>query len=106
MDLSVVHAAERDREFIARLAAERPRLRISKMMGIGWLTAADEARHLDDRSQVLTVSVAAGCSDRKGAFVYGSCRIALAVFGRAQASAIIRHDPLCDWSADHRPGVG
>ena len=48
VDLAVVHAAERDDEFIARLAPERARLRVAKMMGIGWLTAADEARHLDD----------------------------------------------------------
>jgi hypothetical protein len=41
VDLAVVHAAERDREFIACLAAERTRLRIAKMMRIGWLTAAD-----------------------------------------------------------------
>src|SRR6516162_9704543 len=58
MDLAVVHAAERDDEFITRLAAERTRLGIAKMMGIGRLTAADEARHRDDRPQVLRVAVA------------------------------------------------
>jgi hypothetical protein len=40
VDLTVVHSAERDREFIARLAAERTRLGISKMMRIRWFTAA------------------------------------------------------------------
>ena len=50
-----------------------------------------------DGQQVLTAAVA-GCRNRKGAFVYGSCRIALAVFGRAQGNAIIRRDTLCDWS--------
>ena len=57
VDLAVVHAAERDDEFVARLAAERTRLRVAKMMGIGWLTAAHEARHLDDSAQVLAVPV-------------------------------------------------
>ena len=55
MHLAMVRAAERHREFIARLAAERPRLGISKMVRIRWLTAANQARHLDDRPQVLTV---------------------------------------------------
>jgi hypothetical protein len=86
VELAVVHAAERDDEFIARLASERPRLRIAKMMRVGWLTAADEARHFDNGPQVR-------CGDRKRAFVYGRCRIAIAVFGRGRASAIIRHDP-------------
>jgi hypothetical protein len=74
------------------------------MIRIGRLMAADQARRLVDGPQVLTAAVA-GCRNRKGAFVYGSCRIALAVFGRAQGNAIIRRDTLCDWSADHRPGV-
>jgi hypothetical protein len=32
--------AERHGEFIARLAAERTRLQVAKMMRIGWLAAA------------------------------------------------------------------
>jgi hypothetical protein len=32
------------------------------MMGIRWLTAADEARHLDDRAQVLTVAARRGAA--------------------------------------------
>ena len=39
VDLAVVHAAERDDEFIARLAAERARLRVAKMMGVGRLAS-------------------------------------------------------------------
>jgi hypothetical protein len=41
VDLAVVHAAERDDVFIARLASQCARLRIAKMMRIGWHTAAD-----------------------------------------------------------------
>ena len=55
LHLTVVHAAERHRELIARLPTERTRLGKSKMMRIRWLTAANQARHLDDRPQVLTV---------------------------------------------------
>jgi hypothetical protein len=39
----VMHAAERDREFIARFAAQRAWLHVAQMMGIGWLAAAHEA---------------------------------------------------------------
>src|SRR6516164_7120528 len=73
LHLTVVHAAERHRELIARLPTERTRLGKSKMMRIRWLTAANQARHLDDRPQVLTVSVAARCRNRQHAFVYRRC---------------------------------
>src|SRR5215831_363711 len=39
----VMHAAERDREFIARFAAQRAWLHVAQMMGIGRLAAAHEA---------------------------------------------------------------
>jgi len=37
-------AAERYREFVTGLAAERPRLHVAKMMRVRWLAAADQAR--------------------------------------------------------------
>src|SRR5262249_26578170 len=39
----VMHAAKRDREFIAYFAARRAWLDVAQMMGIGWLAAAHEA---------------------------------------------------------------
>src|SRR6266511_4129160 len=54
----VMHAAERDREFVARLAAERARLHVAQMMGIGWLAATDEPRLLHDTAKVLPVAIA------------------------------------------------
>ena len=48
MDRAVMRAAERDDEFVARFAAERPRLQVAKMMRIGLFAAADEARLLGD----------------------------------------------------------
>src|SRR5262249_38222853 len=56
---SVMHAAERDREFIAGFAAERSWLQISKMMWIRWLAAADEAGLSGDKTQMLPVAIAA-----------------------------------------------
>ena len=44
MDGAVMRAAERDGEFVARFAAERPRLQVAKMMRIGLFAAADETR--------------------------------------------------------------
>ena len=46
MDRAVMRAAERDGEFVARFAAERPRLQVAKMMRIGLFAAADETRLL------------------------------------------------------------
>ena len=37
----VMGAAERDREFIARLTAERPRLQVAQMMRVRGLATAD-----------------------------------------------------------------
>ena len=48
MDRPVMRAAERDGEFVARFAAERPWLQVAKMMRIGLFAAADEARLLGD----------------------------------------------------------
>jgi hypothetical protein len=36
-----------------RFAAKRPRLQIAKMVRVGWLATADEARLLSDRAKVL-----------------------------------------------------
>src|SRR5256886_8413166 len=58
MDRAVMRAAERDGEFVARFAAERPRLQVAKMMRIGLFAAADEARLLGDITKVLPVTIA------------------------------------------------
>ena len=58
MDRAMMRAAERDGEFIARLAAERPRLQVAEMMRIGRFAAAEEARLLGDIAKVLFVAIA------------------------------------------------
>ncbi len=55
---TVMHAAEWDHKFIARFAAQRTWLHVAQMMGIGWLTATDEARLLHDVAKVLAAAIA------------------------------------------------
>ena len=59
-------AAQQYSEFVARLAAERPRLHVARMMGVRWLTFTEErllrqhrqhrlrpcSRHSDDRTHM------------------------------------------------------
>src|SRR5437016_1975573 len=54
----VMQAAERDREFIARFAAQRAWLHVAQIMGIGWLAATDEPRLLHHIAKVLAAAVA------------------------------------------------
>src|SRR4029453_12087445 len=58
MDGAVMRAAERDGEFIAHFAAERPRLQVAKMMRIRLFAAADETRLLGNVAKVLAVAIA------------------------------------------------
>jgi hypothetical protein len=64
MNGAVMRAARRDSEFVTGLAAERSWLRISKMMWIRWLAAADEACLLSNVAQMLPVAIPARCSNR------------------------------------------
>ena len=63
MDFAVMHAAERDRELIAGLAAERARLCVAQMVGIGWLSPADQAGLPGDMAQMILVTVAMGLAN-------------------------------------------
>jgi len=65
----MMHPAERDREFVARLAAERPWLQVAQMMGVGRLAPADEAGLLNDKAQVLAIAIAAWGGNRERALV-------------------------------------
>jgi hypothetical protein len=59
MHRAVMRAAERDGEFVARLAAERARLEESEVMRIRWLAGAEEAGLLGHEPKMLLVAVAA-----------------------------------------------
>src|SRR4029453_17679266 len=69
MDGAVMRAAERDGEFVARFAAERPRMQVAKMMRIGLFAPADETRLLGDITKVLGVTIAARCGNDERALV-------------------------------------
>ena len=69
MERAMMRAAERDGEFIAGLAAERPRLEVAEMMRIGLFAAADEARLLGNIAKVLAVSIAPRCRNHEHALV-------------------------------------
>src|SRR5262249_32850498 len=58
MDRAVMDTAEGHGEFIAGPAAERARLQVAKMMRVGWLATADEARLLGDIAKVLPIAIA------------------------------------------------
>src|SRR5262245_29999455 len=63
MDFAVVHATERDRELVARLAPKRSRLRVAQMMWVGGLATADQAGLAGHVAQVLLAAVAARLGD-------------------------------------------
>ena len=70
MDRAMVRAAERDGEFIADFAAERPRLQVAEMMRIGLFAAADETRLLlGNVAKVLAVSIAPRCRNHEHTLV-------------------------------------
>src|SRR5262249_45789969 len=69
MDRAVMRAAERDGEFVARFAAERPRLQVAKMMRIGLFAAANEARLLRNIAKVLAVTIAPRRGNREHTLV-------------------------------------
>ena len=82
MDRAMMRAAERDGEFIAGLAAERPRLQVAKMMRIGLFAAADEACLLGNVAKVLPVAIATRCSNGEDTFIDAVDRRKVAAFGR------------------------
>src|SRR5260370_367229 len=87
----VMRAAERDREFIARFAAQRTRLHVAQMMGIGWLTATDEARLLHDVAKVLAAAIATRGRYRENALVDA---LRLTLVGAFAGAALLRPGKL------------
>jgi hypothetical protein len=81
----MVPAAEGDREFVARFAAQRAWLHVAQMMGIGWLAAADEARLLHDIAKMLAAAIAPRGSEREKALVDTLCRTSVGSFGSLEA---------------------
>ena len=69
MDCAMMRAAKGDGEFIAGLAAERPRLQVAEMMRIGLFAAADETRLSGNIAKVLAVSITPRCRNHEHTLV-------------------------------------
>jgi hypothetical protein len=69
MDRAMMDTAKGHSEFIAGPAAECARLQVTKMMRVGWLAAADEARLLGDIAKVLPVAITPWRSNGEDALV-------------------------------------
>ena len=78
MDRAVMRATERNGEFIAGFAAERPRLQVAKMMWIGLFAAADETRLLANIAKVLPIAIAPRCGNGEHALIDAVGLIAVA----------------------------
>jgi hypothetical protein len=89
MDRAMMDAAERDREFIAGLTAERARLQVAQVMWVGGLTTADQARLLSDSAKVLPVAVAPRCGNGEGALVDAVGSVKVSARGRGRPLRIV-----------------
>jgi hypothetical protein len=77
MDRAVMRGAERDSEFVAYFATERPRLQVA--MRTGLFAAAHETRLLGDIAQMLPVAIAPRGRKDEGALVDAMGWIEIAV---------------------------
>ena len=69
MHLAVMDTAERDHEFVAHLAAERPRLQEAEVMRVGMLAPAHQTRLFGHEAQILLIAMGARFGDGKDALV-------------------------------------
>jgi hypothetical protein len=98
MHRAVMPAAERDGEFVAHFAAERPRLQVAKMMRIGLFAAADQARLLGNIAKVLAVTIAPRCGNDERALVDSVGLIEAAASLREHRTAANKID-ISAWSS-------
>ena len=56
MELAMMAPTERNGELITDLAPERPALRKAQVMSVRWLTAANQAWLMSDKSNVVAVT--------------------------------------------------
>jgi hypothetical protein len=69
MIVAVMDSAQRYREFVADLAPHRAVLGEPQMMGIGWASAAHQARLRCNKLEMRFVAMPAGLADRELAFL-------------------------------------
>jgi hypothetical protein len=106
MYLPMVHAAERNHEFVAGLTAECPWLHETKMMRVRGLAGAQETRLLGDEPKMFPVAIAAWRSDREDTFVDTSGLITVATLDRSLAmiEKVLTHAGV-EFTNGDQPGV-
>src|SRR6266404_3755426 len=72
MNCPVVNATERNREFVARLSSECPRLHEPQVMRIRRLARAEQTRLLGHKPKMLLIAIAARRANREYALVDGT----------------------------------
>jgi len=77
-----MNSTERDRELVAGLATEGPRLDVPKVMRVRLLAAAHEAGLLGDIAKVFSIAIATRRSNGEDPFVDAADRRRVAAFGR------------------------
>jgi hypothetical protein len=86
----MMDAAERHRELVARLATQSPRLQVAYVMGVGWLSATEEAGLLGHVAKVRFVAIAAGSGKGERTFVDASWLIMThIIWARARSDRVI-----------------
>ena len=98
MQLAMMAPAERHREFVADLAAERRGLGKAQMVWIGGPPATDQARLLNHMPDMVAVTNAARFGEDKHTLVYLSCRAGLLGQARLREHVVA----LCTLCLCHR----
>jgi hypothetical protein len=105
---AMMDATEWDRELIACLATQGPRLQEPKMMRVGRFATTEEAELLGDIAKVRLVAIAAGSGNHWRAFVDASWLIITdIIWTRARPDRVIagKRRWILRPSADGRPGA-
>ncbi len=100
-----MHAAERHRELVAHLAAERTPLREAQMMRVDGLAAADQAGQLGHEPQMLFVAIAFWLGQREDAVVTAR---RMTIAGQYLGKRVRRRPNLINFIGAHRlpDGIG
>ena len=102
MNFTVMGAAKRDSEFIARLAAKRARLHKSDVMGVRRLAAAQEARLLGHETKMVPVAIATWRGHREHTLIDGLGRIGSGlIFGADLLATSTRVFKILRWRPRH-----
>jgi hypothetical protein len=89
VNLSVVHAAERDSKLVADLATERAGLREPEMMGVRGLPPADQAGLQGDVLEMFLVAITSRFANRQHALVDATTEVATRALNPAGVPSLL-----------------